>query len=427
VQNSMQHEWLISVDDHIIEPPNVWIDRLPARYQAMSPRWITDEAGSAWLFGESERCPSGGSIIAGAIARPQDRPDPFRPLSWDEIPPAAYDAKARVAAMDQDHVAAALLFGTLPGFDGNRFSQHPDKAFALLCLQAYNDWLLDEFCASHPGRFIGLALVPMWDAKLAAAEAERAVRKGARAVSFSMAPHNLGFPPIWDPGCYWDPLFAFMNEVNLPLCAHLGTDFNGDILTASLSKMGSGNSAPGAHSIMSHLSGQQTLAEWLGSGNFERFPNLKVALSENGIGWIPTILQRADWVREMAMSRTTIPSDAENDPMYDEEARSKAAERIALRAREATGARLPSELVRNHVYGCFIKDEAGLRQIDLIGEDNIMIETDFPHNSTQWPHTMYTAQAALAGLSDKVRHKILRGNAMRVFDFTPAEVPATVA
>jgi predicted TIM-barrel fold metal-dependent hydrolase len=416
-------EWLISVDDHIIEPPNVWIDRLPGKYRDLSPRWVTDDKGSAWIVGEGERCPIGGSIISGAIARPEDRPEPFYPLSWEEIPAAAYDPKARVEAMNADRVLAAVLFGNLPGFDGNRFSQLPDKDFALLCLQAYNDWLLDEFCASQPGRFIGLALVPMWDAQLAAEEAERAVRKGARAVSFSMAPHNLGFPSIWDPNHYWDPLFAFMNEVNLPLCAHLGTDFNGDILTASISKMQS-EGAPGANSIMSHLSGQLTLVEWLNSGNFERFPNLKVALSENGIGWIPTVLQRADWVRDMAKGRTTIPSNPENEPMLDDDARTQARRQLALRAEAARNAPLPSELFREHVYGCFIKDVAGLKQIDLIGEDNVMIETDFPHNSTQWPNSMDTAQAALSGLSERVRHKILRGNAMRVFDFEPAQPPA---
>jgi predicted TIM-barrel fold metal-dependent hydrolase len=420
--NSAGDEWLISVDDHIIEPPNVWADRLPRKYRDLGPRWIADDKGSAWLFGESERCPIGGAIIAGAISRPEDRPEPFYPLSWEEIPAAAYDPKARVEAMNADRVLAAVLFGNLPGFDGNRFSQHPDKDLALLCLQAYNDWLLDEFCASQPGRFIGLALVPMWDATLAAAEAQRAICKGARAVSFSMAPHNLGFPSIWDPSRYWDPLFSVMNETGLPLCAHLGTDFNGDILTASLAKMQS-TAAPGVSSVMNHLSGQQTLMEWLNSGNFQRFPRLKVALSENGIGWIPTILQRADWVREMELARTTIPSNAENEPMLDEQSRVWARERLRMRATEAEKAVKPSDLFREHVYGCFIKDPAGIAQLDLIGEDNVMIETDFPHNSTQWPNSMPTAQAALAGLPDRVRHKILRGNAMRVFDFTPAEAP----
>jgi predicted TIM-barrel fold metal-dependent hydrolase len=421
VENPTSDEWLISVDDHIVEPPNVWMDRLPSKYRAVGPRWITDEKGSAWIVGEADRCPIGGAIIAGAIARPEDRPAPYRPLSWDEIPAAAYDAKARVEAMNTDRVLAALLFSNLPGFDGNRFSQLADKHLALLCLQAYNDWLLDEFCMSQPGRFIGLALVPMWDARLAAEEAERAIRKGARAVSFSMAPHKLGFPSIWDPSHYWDPLFSFMNEVGLPLCTHLGTDFNGDVLSAAEAMRAQW--APGVGSVMMHFTGQVTLLEWLCSDNFQRFPRLKIALSENGIGWIPTVLERADWVQKMARSRITIPSDAENDPLLDEATRARAREQIKLRSEEAKRAPLPSDLFREHVYGCFIEDEAGVEQIELLGEDNVMIETDFPHNSTKWPKSMETARSVLGGLPERVRHKILRGNATRVFDFTPAKPP----
>jgi predicted TIM-barrel fold metal-dependent hydrolase len=425
VQDAASDAWLISVDDHIVEPPNVWIDRLPRKYRDLAPRWVTDDKGSAWIVGEDDRSPIGASIVSGAITRPQERPEPFYPLSWEEIPAAAYDPKARVEAMNADRVLAAVLFGNLPGFDGNRFSQLPDKDFALLCLQAYNDWLLDEFCASQPGRFIGLALVPLWDARAAAAEAERAIRKGARAVSFSMAPHNLGFPSIWDPGRHWDPLFALMNEVGLPLCTHLGTDFNGDVLAAANSIMS--KCGPGVGAVMMHLAGQVTLLEWLGSGNFERFPNLKVALSENGIGWIPAVLERADWVQKMARARVTIPADAENDPLLDQASQLQAREQIRIRSEQASTAQLPSELFRDHVYGCFIEDAAGAKHIELIGEDNVMIETDFPHNSTKWPRSLDAARALLSEAPERVRWKVLRGNAERLFDFKPAEPPTLTA
>jgi len=421
MKNIAPADWLISVDDHIVEPADVWIKRLPKKFLDVSPRWVTDEKGPAWMVGESDRCPIGGAIISGAIPRREDRPEPFYALSWDEIPLAAYDPKARIEAMNTDGVLSAVLFSNLPGFDGNRFSQLQDKELALLCLQAYNDWLLDEFCASHPGRFIGLALVPLWDAKLAAAEAERAIRKGARAVSFPMAPHKLGFPSIWDPSRYWDPLFSFMNEVGLPLCTHLGTDFNGDVLSASEAMRASW--APGVGNVMMHFSGQVTLLEWLGSGNFQRFPNLKIALSENGIGWIPAALERADWVQQQARDRVTIPSNFGNDPLSDVASQALARRQIELRAEEAARASMPSELFRKHVFGCFIEDDVGVKLIETIGEDNVMIETDFPHHSTKWPNSASTARAALTGLPERVRAKVLRGNATRVFDFVPADPP----
>jgi predicted TIM-barrel fold metal-dependent hydrolase len=421
---SGKDEWLVSVDDHILEPPNLWTDRLPAKLRELGPRWITDDKGEAWVFGGKDRYPIGGAITCGAIWPPDDRPAPYYPLRWEEIPRACYDPSARIEAMNSDNVLAAMLFGTLPGFDGNRFAQHPDKELALLCIQAYNDWMLDEFCSSYPGRFIGLALVPLWDAHLAAAEAERAIRKGARAISFSMAPHKLGFPSILDPQNYWDPLFAVLNETGLPLCTHLGTDFNGDIDTAT--KLATTFSAPGVGAVMMQLAGQLTLLEWVNSTNFKRFPNLKLVLSENGIGWIPTVLQLADWLLEMNRTRVTVSTDFENDPLLDEGARAMARNTVKARADAAINAPLPSEIFHQHIYGCFINDQVGCKLIDLIGEDNIMIECDFPHTSTWYPFTMEKADEALRGVSPEVRRKILRGNAERVFQFVPAEplVPA---
>jgi len=453
-------EWMISVDDHLVEPPNLWTDRLPAKYRDLGPRWISDEKGEAWLFEEKSRCAVGGAVTSGAIWPPEARPPPFTPLAWSEIPSACHDPRARIEAMNTDSVLAALMFPNLPGFAGNLFQRTKDKELALLCLQAYNDWLLDEWCTSYPGRFIGLALIPMWDPALAAREAERTIKKGARAIAFSMAPHNLGFPPIHDPGLYWDPLFSVMNDANLPLCTHLGTGLDFDPQTFDMSKLAemakkgaidfskiaefakqgdvsklaamAGNeskraSAPSPNPrvgpVLMQLAGQTTLVEWIYSGNFERFPNLKVALSENGIGWIPSVLAVADWLMEMSRSRVTSAFDAENNPLLNEEARSLAKITLEGRAQKQLKERLPSEIFRDHIYGCFIHDPVGLRLLDWIGADNVMIETDFPHNATWYPNSMQKAQESLAGLPDDVRHKILRGNAERVFQFMPSLPP----
>src|SRR5712692_3093176 len=214
-------EWMVSVDDHLIEPPDVWVDRLPGKFRDLGPQWVCDELGEAWLVEESTRVPVSGSVTAGAVWPPEGRPGPFTPLAWGEVPAACYDPRAREEAMNTDRVLAALMFPNLPGFAGSLFQRIADKELALLCLQAYNDWLLEEYAAAIPGRVIGLAIIPMWDGKLAAAEAERAIGKGARAVSFPMAPHKVGLPAIYDE--HWDALYAVMSNAALPLCAHLGT------------------------------------------------------------------------------------------------------------------------------------------------------------------------------------------------------------
>jgi predicted TIM-barrel fold metal-dependent hydrolase len=434
--------WMHSVDDHLIEPPSVWVDRLPAAYRERGPRWITDDLGEAWHIEGNVRVAINGAVTAAAFP-PERKPPSFQPLAWSEIPPSCHDPIARAEAMDADHVLASLPFPHLPGFAGRVFQNLEDKDLALLCIQAYNDWMLEEFAAAIPGRIIGVALIPMWDGRLAAEEAERALGKGACSISFSMAPHRVGFPPIDHE--HWDPLFSVMSNAELPLCAHLGTGFATDPGLMVKQSEGDGDDpgqgpnfsgllglppGPGrrgrnpAIGALLQMSGEETLIDWLTSGNFERHPKLTLALSENGIGWIPALLQGADVLARLTRSGGTSPSDPENDVQLTDEARLAAQRSIEAQAARAKDAPLPSEVFRDHIYGCFIHDPLGLKMIDEIGADNVMIETDFPHITSWWPHSMAQADEALRGLDDDVRWKVLRGNAERVFKFTPAEPPA---
>lgn len=469
-QSTSLDEWIVSCDDHVIEPPNTWVDRLPAKYRELGPRWISDDRGEAWLVEDRIRQPIGGAATAGAIWPPANRPSPFTPLRWSDIPEACYDPKARAAAMDADRVLAAVMFSNLPGFAGSMFYGVRDKNLALLCIQAYNDWLIDEFAAAIPGRIIALALVPMWDGDLAAKEAERAIAKGAHSVSIAMSPHHFGFPPIHDEA--WDPLYSVVSEADIPLCAHAGTSKGGDtmahevdfskidqIMKAAsdpaklkeltrdpdvaklLDNMGAvsekirqflGDDAKKrsprpASMVTAALSGQTTLVEWLNSGNFDRFPNLKLALSESNIGWIPPVLQAADALHEMSRDRITNPFDPENNVLLTEEARKLAKHSIEARAATAHEERFPSEIFRDHVYGCFMHDPVGMRHLDLMGEDNVMIETDFPHHGTYWPYTLDKAQEWFSDVTEEQRGKVLRGNAERLFNFQPAEPSAPIA
>ncbi|MGO8862380.1 MAG: amidohydrolase family protein [Acidimicrobiales bacterium] len=462
--NTSPDDWIVSVDDHVIEPPNTWVDRLPAKYRELGPRWVSDDRGEAWVVEDRIRQPIGGAATAGAVWPPESRPSPFAPMRWSDIPEACYDPKARAAAMDADKVQAAVIFANLPGFAGSMFYGVRDKELAMLCIQAYNDWLIDEFAAAIPGRIIPLALVPMWDGHLAAKEAERAIGKGAHAVSIAMSPHDFGFPPIHDEA--WDPLYSVVSEANVPLCAHAGTSRGGDtmahevdftkideIMKAAgdparlkelaadpdiaklLDNMGAVSekirqflgddtkkrSPRPASMVTGALSGQTTLVEWLNSGNFERFPSLKLAFSEGNIGWIPPVLQAADAMHEMSRDRITNPFDPENNVLLTEEARKLAKESIEARAATAHEMRFPSEVFRDHVYGCFMHDPVGMRHLDLMGEDNIMIETDFPHHGTYWPHTFDKAKEWFADVTDEQRRKVLRGNAERLFNFHPVE------
>jgi predicted TIM-barrel fold metal-dependent hydrolase len=420
-------EWMISVDDHVIEPPDVWTNRLPQKYKDLGPRWVNEGAGPCWAF-EDVRTPINSTVTGGAIADHSKRPSLWKSLDFDEIDPACYDPKARVRAMDSDHVLASILFPNVTRFCGQLFAEAKDKELALLCVRAYNDWMIDEWCGAAPERFIPNVIIPLWDAHLGAAELERTAAKGARAFCFSQAPHRLGLPSIHDKGRYWDPVLRTANDANLVVCTHLGS--------ASQLPETAADAPMLVSTTLLQFVGQETLLDWLFSDNFERFPDLKLCLSENGIGWIPALLEVAEWFVEAGRSGMPVPGQKEEDvisaplagasPELDEQAEpehkmsgfllpSDEELRVLTERMQAVLEVGPRERFRKHVYGCFIKDDHGVRNLDEIGIDNVMIETDFPHLTSCYPESGQIAEASLSKLSPDDRYKVLEGNARRVF------------
>jgi predicted TIM-barrel fold metal-dependent hydrolase len=325
------------------------------------------------------------------------------PISYAEMRPGCYDAKARIEDMDRAGVLASMCFPSFPRFCGQVFYEAQDKDLALLCVRAYNDWMLDEWCQAAPGRFIPLVLVPLWDPALAAVELERCAAKGATAFAFSENPAPLGLPTIHDPGRYWDPMLAAASDLGMVVCMHVGSSSTIPQISPDAPFMA--NLAWGAN----RTSG--AMLAWLFSGYFTRMPGLKIALSEGEIGWIPYFLERAEQVldkqRHWVQRGVGFSGHAGMDADLDD---------LDLRA-----------LYHDHVFGCFIDDVHGLRSLDEIGEDNVMCETDYPHSDSTWPDCITLMQDRLSGLAPEVQHKILRGNAERLFRFTCAAAPVVVS
>ncbi|MFC4055224.1 amidohydrolase family protein [Actinomadura syzygii] len=394
--------WLISVDDHVIEPGHVWTDRVPAKYKDVAPRLVDDaEHGEVWVY-EDRRVPSSG--LAASAGR---RKEEFTPNSipYSEMRAGCYDSVARLEDMNRAGILASLCFPSVPRFCGQLFWEAEDKELAMLCVQAYNDFMIDEWCGSAPGRYIPLVIVPLWDPKAAAAEVERTAAKGARGVAFSENPAPLGLPTIHDPKRYWDPLFAAAQDAELIVCMHVGS-------SSTMPKI-SPNSPFMANMTWGANRTSGALLEWLFSGVFQRFPSLKIALSEGNIGWIPYFLERAEQVLDH--QRAWIQRGE--------------AFGGSLEGRHAVGSLdLDNfdlrQTYHDHVFGCFIDDIHGIRNLDVIGEDNVMIETDYPHSDSTWPDCIKLAQERLADVDPQVAYKVLRGNAERVFRFTPADPPA---
>lgn len=367
------HMKLISVDDHLIEHPGVWQDRLPERFKHAGPRIIeTDQGHQVWTF-EDRIYPS---IGLNAVAGKDPREWGWDPVRFDQMLPGCFDPAQRLLDMDIDGVHAGLCFPSFPRFAGTVFLEAEDKQLALASVQAYNDFMLDEWSATDPDRLPALCILPLWDIDLCIAELQRTVARGAKAISFIESPTPLGLPSFHTD--HWDPFFSAVEEVDVPLCLHFGT---------SGTRPFTAPDAPEATFItLMGLNSMQAMVDLLFSPVFHRHPTLKVSLAEGGIGWIPYLLERADYTWERQRFWQDINQDVR-----------------------------PSELFAKHVWGCFIADEVGIGLRDQIGIDRIMWECDFPHSDSMWPGSRKLLQDVLRDVSDEEAHAIVELNARRLF------------
>jgi predicted TIM-barrel fold metal-dependent hydrolase len=300
------------------------------------------------------------------------------PIAYDEMRPGCYDPKARLADMDLNRTERSLCFPYVTRFAGQMFLDAKDKDLALRCVQAYNDWMIDEWCGDSGGRLLPLCIVPLWDPGAAAKEVRRNAGRGARAITFTEMPHHLGLPSIHDPSRHWDPLFDACDETGTVVCMHIGSG----------SKMAETSPfAPrAANTTLTFSCAQLSMVEWLVSGLLVRFPKLKIAYSESQIGWMPFILERLDKVFHHS-------AYAGLDPIITQP---------------------PSTYVPGRVYGCFFDDDTGIANRDAIGITQMVFEVDYPHQDTTWPHTNKVVERMAEQMSPDELERVLRLNALEM-------------
>lgn len=379
---------IISVDDHLVEHPRVWQDRLPTKYHGSGPRIIETDAGNhMWVY-EGEVFPTVGLNAVAGKPREEWGHDPVR---YEDVIPGCYDPVERVKDMDLDGIQAAVCFPSFPGFGGGAFFRAKDKELAHLCVKAWNDFYIDEWCAAAPDRFIPMAIVPFWDIDLATAEAERAIAKGARTISFPDSPQPLGLPSFYTR--HWDPLWQICSDAEVPLSLHFGSGSFVPGFPFSSQPVGEklqyNEEAPFVVAmILFSTNLMWTTVDLLFSGALQRFPNLQISLAEGGIGWIPYLLERCDFGWERHRWYQKIDHDAR-----------------------------PSDLFRQHFYGCFIDDEHGVENRHAIGVDRITLEIDYPHSDSNWPNSRKRAAEVLAHVPDDEVSLIVEENARRMLRF----------
>ncbi|MCW2495297.1 amidohydrolase family protein [Jatrophihabitans sp.] len=356
---------VISVDDHLHEPAHVFDDRMPVKFADRAPKRVELPDGSQrWDYEGQLLAESGLSNVAGRDSEAWSR----EPVRDDEVRRGSWDISARVADMDIDGVYAHTCFPSgVFGFSGRvlALSKDPDLGFATM--QAYNRWHLEELAGTHPGRVIPMQMVFYTDPQRAAAEIRANAERGFKAATLPDLPQHLGLPRIGDP--YWTPILDALQETETVACLHLGAA--GWVLDPIADRVQSFEGQDFTLAALFPASAMVTGIEWTFSGVAQRFPKLKVALSEGGIGWVPMAVDRLDYMMEHAG--------------------------VALR-RSWVGEESPSELLRNHFWFCMIDNPSNLNAVDMIGSDHIMVETDYPHSDSTWPDTQKLVADRFAGL-----------------------------
>jgi predicted TIM-barrel fold metal-dependent hydrolase len=362
---------LFSADDHMVEPPDIFDGRFARKFASRAPRVVdTEDGGQAWQWCGQELPNVGFNAVVG---RPREEMS-FEPMRFEQMRRGAWDVHERVRDMDLAGIWASVCFPSfLPGFVGQRLTLWPeDEALAFAALRAYNDWHLEAWCGAYPDRFVPQQIPWLRDPEVAADEIRRNAARGFKAVTFSEAPFKLGLPTIHSG--YWDPFFAACEETETVLSLHVGSA--GETPTTSP------DAPPGVIGQLFAASAFTYAVDWLYSHVPRKFPGIRICLSEGGIGWVASVIDRVDHIN----------------------ARSQPEEITAT-----------SEIFRRNFWFCALDEPSGYKTADVIGIDNILIESDYPHSDSTWPDTQPLLREQLADLPLEHQRKICWQNGATLY------------
>ncbi|MFL6204576.1 MAG: amidohydrolase family protein [Acidimicrobiales bacterium] len=369
---------IVSVDDHLIEPPDLFEGRMPAAMADRAPRIVTgDDGRQVWTY-EGNIYPNIG--LNAVVGRPKDEWS-MAPADFDEMRRGCWDIHARVADMDLAGIGASVCFPSLiAGFCGSVFSQSKDPELGQACVAAWNDWHHEVWAGTYPGRIIPTQITWLHDPHLAADIVRANAARGFRALSFAEMPAKLGVPSLHTG--HWDPLLAACEDTDTVVCLHTGS--------SSWIPMPSDDPPFEMLPTLFSVNAYVAAADWLWSGVCTRFPGLKIAMSEGGVGWVNMLADRVDYVLDHS------GSGKEGGAWTDE--------------------RRPSEVLGQQFWFCSIDDPSTLPGVlDRFGPDHVLLEVDYPHADSTWPDTQTFVHETIGHLSPDVIEKITHTNAEELF------------
>ncbi|HEX4017656.1 MAG TPA: amidohydrolase family protein [Frankiaceae bacterium] len=364
---------VISVDDHVVEPPHTFEGRIPRHLAAKAPRIVeTPQGHEVWEFEGQTFTQVGMNAVAGR-RKETVKLEPFR---FEHMRPGCYDIGPRIKDMDISGVWGSVNFPSqITGFCGRVFFNAQDRELGMACIKAWNDWLFDEWHEPYPERIVPLGITFLADPELAVAEIRRCGERGFTAMTFPERPHMIGLPSLWDRD-HWDPILSAMVDTDMAVCLHVGSS-------------GLNQAPPGAPSLQLGATlfsavSLNACAEWVWSGYPLRMPKLKIVMSEGGIGWVAMLLDRLDNIIDRSGYGLG----------WDER---------------------PADVLKRNFSFCTIDDPSTIDTRHRIGIENIMFETDYPHGDGTWPDTQLVLEKVWGHIPPSELRAMCSENAARVF------------
>jgi predicted TIM-barrel fold metal-dependent hydrolase len=375
----------IDTDTHVTEPADLWTSRVASKWGDAVPHVKRVEGRDFWFIRDQMVSGPGFTSAAGF-----DGSFPEARMGFDDIPKSTYDAKARIEHMDAEGIHAQVLYPNVGGFGSGGFLKLEEPKLMMECVRAYNDFLVEWSAEGDANRLVPVAAMPFWDVSLAVAEVERAARIGHRSILACSEPQTFGQPRLCSP--YWDPFWAAVRDVDLPVSFHIGA---GDLTDLFDDTAGIGVKANFSRvSSTIFMQNANCIADLIFGGVCHRFPELKLVSVESGIGWIPSFLEACDWQFSNGQVR-----------------------------REQPDYLLPSEYFRRQIYACFWFEEKSIGPALDLYPDNILWETDFPHPTCQHPgpangfsqHPRAYIDSAFGDVDETTIRKVLHDNAASLY------------
>jgi predicted TIM-barrel fold metal-dependent hydrolase len=376
---------IIDVDAHITEAHDLWTSRAPASLKDRMPRVVGEGRERVWVVDRDIQISTTNPSSVIAKDGSKSRGTEFFGWQIEDVHEASYDMSARVELLDDFGLYAQVLYPNVAGFGSQNFMKVKDSDLRLACARIYNE-AMAEIQADSDGRLVPMALMPWWNIEQSVEEIDRARSMGLKGIVMCSDPDSIGLPDLGDDA--WKPFWDACNDSGMTVNFHIGaseTSFN-MFGRAAWPSMGMRRRlALGSAALF--VENSRVTSNMIYSGIFDRCPDLKIVSVESGIGWIPFVLESIDYEWNETAAQLE----------------------INLQKR-------PSDYFRDHFWGCFWFEKVSPKHlIDVIGEDNVLFETDFPHPTCLYPDVQEYLAEITADWSPTRRRKILQDNAAKLY------------